>query len=103
MRPAFYAMRPGPVRDWWTVVHPPYTAWHLAYVAIGASLAPHVDGGRLAGTLLAFFFAVGVSAHALHEVHGHPLRTRLSDTSPWAGAAIGLLPALGLRVRGPSR
>jgi|SRR5438045_4534827 len=103
MRPAFYAMRPGPVRDWWTVVHPPYTAWHLAYVAIGASLAPHVDGGRLAGTLLAFFCAVGVSAHALDEVHGHPLRTGLSDTALWTVAAIGLVAAVGLGVVALSR
>ena len=39
-RPAFYAARPGGWRDWWTILHPPYTAWHLSYVVIGATLAP---------------------------------------------------------------
>ena len=58
-RPAFYAARPGGWRDWWTC-SPPYTAWHLSYVVIGASLAPHVSLGRLVGTLLAFLFAVGL-------------------------------------------
>src|SRR6266481_6195286 len=52
-RPAFYAARPGGWRDWWTILHPPYTAWHLSYVVIGATLAPHTDGGRLAATLAA--------------------------------------------------
>ena len=41
-RPAYYAASPGRWRDWWTLLHPPYTAWHLAYVVIGATLAPHV-------------------------------------------------------------
>jgi hypothetical protein len=76
-RPAFYAARPGGWRDWWTMLHPPYTAWHLSYVVIGATLAPRTDGARLVATLLAFFFAVGVAAHALDELHGRPLRTAI--------------------------
>ena len=102
-RPAFYALRPGGWRDYLTLLHPPYTAWHLSYVAIGASLAPHVDGVRLAGTLLAFFFAVGVSAHALDEVHGHPLATGISDTALWIVAAIGLAISVTLGVAALSR
>src|SRR5205814_465749 len=74
-RPAFYAARPGGWREWWTILHPPYTAWHLSYVVIGATLAPRTDGGRLTVTALAFFLAVGVAAHALDELHGRPLHT----------------------------
>ena len=59
------------------LLHPPYTLWHLSYVAIGATLAPRFDGGRLVATLLAFFLAVGVCAHALDELHGRPLRTTI--------------------------
>src|ERR1700674_3221345 len=58
-RPAFYAARPGGWRDWWTVLHPPYTAWHLSYVVIGATIAPHVHVSRLVGPALAFFLAGG--------------------------------------------
>jgi hypothetical protein len=87
-RPAFYAARPGGWRDWWTILHPPYTAWHLSYVVIGATLASHTDGGRLVATLLAFFFAVGVAAHALDELHGRPLRTTIP--SAWlVGLGVG--------------
>jgi hypothetical protein len=102
-RPAFYALRPGPVRGWWTILHPPYTAWHLSYVAIGASLAPHVDGVRLTGTLLAFFCAVGVSAHALDELHGHPLATGISDTALWIAGGAGLVAAVTLGIVALSR
>jgi hypothetical protein len=42
-RPAYYAASPGGWRDWWTLLHPPYTAWHLSYVVIGAALAPRVS------------------------------------------------------------
>jgi hypothetical protein len=84
-RPAFYAARPGGWRDWWTMLHPPYTAWHLSYVVIGATLAPRTNAPRLIATLLAVFFAVGVAAHALDELHGRPLHTTIPD-----GVLVGL-------------
>ncbi len=102
-RPAFYAARAGGWRDWWTVLHPPYTAWHLAYVVVGACLAPRTDGTRLFATLLAFFFAVGVAAHALDEVHGHPLRTRIPDRVLWLAAGAGLVTAVALGIAGLPR
>lgn len=102
-RPAFYAAAPGGWRDWWTLLHPPYTAWHLAYVVIGASLAPHTDAIRLMATVLAFFCAVGVGAHALDEVHGHPLRTAIPDAALWLAAGAGLLGAVALGLLGLAR
>ncbi|MPZ99981.1 MAG: hypothetical protein GEU80_11745 [Dehalococcoidia bacterium] len=78
LAPAFYVARGGTARDLITLLHPPYTAWHLGYVAIGAAAAPDLDGARLAGTLLAFFAGTGVAAHALDEWHDRPLRTGLS-------------------------
>ena len=97
-RPAFYALRPGGWRDYVTLLHPPYTLWHLSYVAVGAALAPHMKWALLGWTLLAFFLAMGVGAHALDELNGRPLRTQISSallvalaTTSIAGAcAIGL-------------
>lgn len=91
-RPAFYAIGSGTggVRDWVTLLHPPYTAWHLSYVAIGAALAPQFAGWRLAGTLVAFFLAVGVGAHALDELAGRPLRTGISAPTLMAAAAVSV-------------
>jgi hypothetical protein len=77
VRPAFYALERGGWRDYVTLLHPPYTLWHLSYVAIGAGLAPEVRTDRLLWTLLAFFLAMGVGAHALDELNGRPLRTRI--------------------------
>jgi hypothetical protein len=102
-RPAFYAARPGGWRDWWTLLHPPYTAWHLAYVVIGASLAPRVELARLLATLLAFFFAVGCAAHALDELHGRPLGTRIPASALIALTVAGLGGAILLGVAGLSR
>jgi hypothetical protein len=102
-RPAFYAASPGGWRDWWTILHPPYTAWHLSYVVIGAGLAPRTDATRLLATVLAFFFAVGVAAHALDELHGHPLRTRIPDRVLWLAAGAGLVAAVALGLAGVPR
>ena len=102
-RPAFYAARPGGWRDWWTLLHPPYTAWHLSYVVIGACLAPHVTVSRLLGTLLAFLCAVGFAAHALDELHGRPLRTRISSAALITVTVVGLAGAVALGIAGVSR
>jgi hypothetical protein len=102
-RPAYYAARPGGWRDWWTLLHAPYTSWHLSYVVIGATLAPHTDGVRLVGTLLAFFFAVGVAAHALDELHGRPLHTTIPAGWLVALGAGGLLIACALGFVGVAR
>ncbi len=80
-RPAFYALRRGGWRDLVTLLHPPYTAWHLSYVALGAAAAPVVHVDRLLAALGAFFLAVGIAAHALDELHGRPLGTRISDSA----------------------
>ncbi len=99
-RAAYYAARPGGWRDWWTLLHPPYTAWHLAYVVIGACLAPVVNTTRLIATLLAFFCAVGLAAHALDELHGRPLRTRIPGPALATVAGVGLAGAVGLGIAG---
>src|SRR5437868_3330256 len=97
-RPAFYALSPGGWRDYWTLLHPPYTAWHLSYVAMGAAIAPELDGAWLAKSLAAFFLGVGLSAHALDEVNGRPLRTRIPGAVLWTIAAVGLLGGVALGV-----
>ncbi len=99
-RAAYYAARPGGWRDWWTLLHPPYTAWHLSYVVVGACLAPVVNATRLIATLLAFFCAVGLAAHALDELHGRPLRTQIPGPVLATVATVGLLGAVGLGIAG---
>jgi hypothetical protein len=102
-RPAFYAARSGGWRDWWTLLHPPYTAWNLAYVVIGACLAPTVNVTRLVATLLAFFCAVGLAAHSLDELNGRPLGTHIPSGALIAVTVVGLAAAVGLGIAGVSR
>jgi hypothetical protein len=102
-RPAYYAARSGGWRDWWTLLHPPYTAWHLSYAVIGGALAPHVLTSRLVATVLAFFLAVGLAAHAADELRGRPLRTGIPSWALVAVTAGGLLGALVLGVFGVQR
>ena len=97
-RPAFYALAPGGWRDYVTLLHPPYTAWHLSYVAIGAALAPAFAWDRFLPALAAFFLAVGIGAHALDELSGRPLRTRIPAgvLVALAGVSIGGAVAIGI-------
>jgi hypothetical protein len=97
-RPAFYALAPGGWRDYVTLLHPPYTLWHLSYVAIGAGLAPVLHPGLLALTLAAFALALGVGAHALDELNGRPLRTRIPDEALVALAAVTIAAAASIGI-----
>src|SRR5205807_7594359 len=67
---------------------------------IGASAAPAFDGARLGATALAFFFGVGITAHALDELRGRPLRTRIPDGVLKAIAAAGLVGAVAIGIVG---
>src|SRR5664279_10146 len=95
---AFYARRGSTPADWWTLLHPPYTLWHLSYVVMGAALAPRLSWALLAGTVLAFFLAVGLAAHALDELAGRPLNTVISDRTLQTVAATSLTGAVILGV-----
>jgi len=79
VRPAFYALRSGGWRDYVTLLHPPYTLWHLSYAVLGAAVAPHMHWRVLCWTVLAFLLAMGIGAHALDEMKGRPLQTRIPD------------------------
>ncbi|MEO6197130.1 MAG: hypothetical protein ABIP58_03390 [Dehalococcoidia bacterium] len=100
VRPAFYALPPGGWRDYATLLHPPYTLWHLSYVIWGAALAGAHHYDRLAATLIAFFLAVGVAAHALDELQGRPLETRISQGVLVVLACLGLGGAVLIGVLG---
>jgi hypothetical protein len=97
-RPAFYALEPGGWRDYVTLLHVPYTLWHLSYVVIGAALAPMWLPGRLGLTLAAFALALGVGAHALDELNGRPLGTEIPSATliGLAAGSIGVAVAIGI-------
>ncbi len=99
-RPAFYALTPGGWRDYVTLLHPPYTAWHLSYVVIGGCLAPAVAWGRLGAAVVAFALALGIGAHALDELRGRPLRTRIPDSVLGALAAVSIAAACAIGLVG---
>jgi hypothetical protein len=97
--PAFYALGAGGARDYVTLLHPPYTAWHLSYVVVGACLAAVVDWWVLGLTVLAFGLAMGVGAHALDELNGRPLGTGISSRVLIGLAVVSVAAAaLGIAV-----
>jgi hypothetical protein len=102
-RPAWYTPSKGRLRDWVSVLHPPYTAWHLSYVLIGAGLAPHLSVSRLLATLIAFALAVGVAAHGLDELRGRPLGTAIPGRVLTGVSAAALAGAVAMGALGIAR
>lgn len=99
-RPSWYALETGGWRDYVTLLHLPYTAWHLSYVVIGGCLAPVVAWGRLGAAVAAFGLAVGIGAHALDELSGRPLRTSIPSRVLIALAAVSIGAACAIGVLG---
>lgn len=97
-RPRFLGRTRG--KEWWTVLHPPYTMLHLSLVTIGACLTGPVNAVKFVATLLAFFLAVGVGAHSLDELHGRPLKTTIPTWQLITAAAVGLGGAVALGIIG---
>ena len=100
LSPAFYATPGGGWRDYWTLLHPPYTVWHLSYVLLGASLSPNPDPRVVGAALLAFFLAVGIGAHAFDELRGRPLRTRIPSPVLVGLGSVALVLAIGVGALG---
>jgi hypothetical protein len=73
---------------------------HLSFVVIGACLVGPVSAAHLGLTVLAFFLAVGVGAHALDELQGRPLSTSIPSARLKGAAAVGLGGAVALGIVG---
>lgn len=69
-------------------------------MAIGAALAPAFVLWRLGAALGAFFLALGVACHALDELMGRPLATRLPSVALVAMASAGLAAAVAIGIVG---
>ena len=97
--PAFYVME-GEERwkGYINLLHIPYTLWALSFIVMGASLAPILHWDRLAGTLAAFFMAVGLCCHCLDELNGRPLGTRIPTWALWTLAVVSMSGAVALGV-----
>ncbi len=102
-RAAWYVTATGGWRDWVSLLHLPYTSWHLAYVLIGAGLATRLSVTRLLATLMAFALAVGVAAHCLDELRGRPLGTSVPAAQLAVAAGVALTGAVALGAEGVYR
>jgi hypothetical protein len=100
MRASWYALERGGWRDYISLLHLPYTAWHLSYVVIGGCLAPVMRWERLGAVVAAFALALGVGAHALDELRGRPLGTAIPDRVLVALAAVSIAGACGIGIAG---
>jgi len=88
----------GGLRDFIIILHPPYTLWHLAYVLIGAALAPVMNWATLGWTVLSFFLGMGIGGHCLDEINGRPLKTQVPTWLLWYYASVAIAGAVAIGV-----
>ena len=74
------------------MLHLPYTGMVLAFVALGAALAPSISWPVLWATLGAYFLALGIGAHFLDQLPG----MGSNYVRHWPTWALGLVGGLGV-------
>lgn len=99
MQPAWYVIpSKNRLQRWSNLLHWPYLMWHLSYVVIGAAIAPSVDSALMGWTVLAFFFGMGISAHAFDLLKGDPLSLGLGRRQLLVVGIVALALAAGIGV-----
>lgn len=92
MKPAWYMTR----WRWVNILHWPYTLFHLSFVGIGAAMTPSLNVAVLVWITLAFFFGMGISAHAWDLCKGDPLKLGFRPGSLYAIGSVSLAVAVGI-------
>ena len=96
----WYARHGGKIKEFYTVLHLPYTSMVLSYVLIGAALSPTLFVDRLVFTLLAYFLGLGIAAHALNELNARHWGTSLSKADLQIAFLFSLVGALSIGLYG---
>jgi len=95
-RGAWYAQGGSRLRELYTIMHLPYTSMVLSYTLIGAALSPTIYPNRVALTLVAYFLGLGLSAHALNELHANHWTEALGKRELTILFALPLVAAIGI-------
>ena len=100
MKPAWYLISSDRTwKKWVNLLHWPYTLWFLAYIVLGASLAPDLNWSVLGLTLLAFFLGMGITAHAVDLLQGDPLRLGIPRIQLWVVAIAALILSVAIGIQ----
>ena len=79
----------------------PYTGMVLSFAVIGSLLAERIHYGRLAATVIVYFFGLGIAAHALDALGSKgvkPWGTVFSKSQSWFLAVLSLVVAYGIAI-----
>jgi hypothetical protein len=97
---AWYARSGTRVRELYTIMHLPYTSMVLSYILIGAMFSPTIHLDRIVLTVAAYFLGLGISAHALNELHSANWTEALGKNELTVLFAAPLAGALAIGVYG---
>jgi hypothetical protein len=88
------------LRDFYNLMHLPYTGMVLSFVLIGAVVAPEVSFDRLLATMVAYFLGLGIAAHAFDQLEprGSHYIQKLTKSELVGLGVIGLAGAVAIGI-----
>ncbi|MFH0904258.1 MAG: hypothetical protein V1854_03610 [Methanobacteriota archaeon] len=70
MRQTWYAAEGSKLAEFWTILHLPYTAMSLSFLAVGFGIAGVQRWDVFALVMVAYFLGLGIAAHAFDQLPG---------------------------------
>jgi len=97
LTPAFYITGKRGAWAWLDLLHPPYLILHLSFVALGIVLAPEIHIAKSVSVIIAFFLAMGISAHAWDILQGAKI-AKIPERQLKVAAIVSLILAAAIGI-----
>ncbi|RLC73323.1 MAG: hypothetical protein DRI26_01150 [Chloroflexi bacterium] len=97
LAPAFYITGRKGAWAWLDLLHWPYSVLHLSFVGLGIVLAPEIHLMRSLSALVAFFLAMGISAHAWDILQGAKI-VQIPERQLKVAAIVSLILAAAIGI-----
>lgn len=89
MKKTWYSAEGSKLAEFWTILHLPYTAMSLSFLAIGFGIAGVHRWDVFAWIMVAYFLGLGIAAHAFDQLPGQG-SSYVKYLTPWELMALGV-------------
>ena len=99
MRRTWYAAEGSKLAEFWTILHLPYTAMSLSFLAIGFGIAGVQRWDVFAWIVIAYFLGLGTAAHAFDQLPGQG-SSYVKYLTPWELMILGMAAVIAAMMIG---
>ena len=89
IKKTWYSAEGSKLAEFWTILHLPYTAMSLSFLAVGFGIAGVQRWDVFAWIMVAYFLGLGIAAHAFDQLPGQG-SNYIKHLTPWELRSLGV-------------